>query len=153
MYVSAIGFIEAVTALGSKEKNFRFAALIVIPLLIFGSSLPYIRSVYAYDKGDMQRISQKIIQSYKPREIVAIIGIDYPIEFYLSDYYLSRVSGKPNIDLLHLNWDNVSQLSKKKIKYLILSAGSTPSQQEMIKNLGFTRVEGSVELLYFRTGK
>jgi len=153
MYVSAIGFIEAVTALGSKEKNLRFAALIVIPLLIFGSSLPYIRAVYAYDKGDMQTISQKIIQSYKPRETVAIIGVDYPIEFYLSDYYLSRVSGKPNIDLLHLNWDNVSQLSKKKIKYLILSAGSTPSQQEMVKNLGFTRVEGSVELLYFRTGK
>jgi uncharacterized membrane protein len=151
MYLSAIGFIEVVTTL--KEKNLRFAALILISLLIFGSSLPYIHSVYAYDKGDMRNISQTIIQSYKPREVVAIIGDNYPIEFYLSDYYLSRVTNKQNIVLLHLNWDDVSQLSRKKIKYLILSPGSTPGQKETVNNLGFTLVEGNLELLYLRTGE
>jgi uncharacterized membrane protein len=153
MYLSAIGFIEAVTGSGLKEKNFRFAALILISLLIFGSSLPYIQSVYAYDKGDMKSISQKIIQNYRPREVVAIIGDSYPIEFYLSDYYLSRVGDNQNIVLLHLNWDNVSQLSGRKIRYLILSPGFTSGQQETIKNLGFTLVAGHLELLYLRTGE
>lgn len=146
MLLSAIGLVGIIDKI--KNRGVQLGILGAFSFILFAASLPYIRATYAYDKGDMNIILQNVAQDYEMGETIAVVGDNNLFQWYLSDFYLSRLMRGNKVVLLRLNWDNISALTNENVTFLILPPWSTAEQQATVTNLGFSPVEGRIEILY-----